>query len=227
VHRPGPQAEARVLWPHRHAQQWTRSTRSTTTKAKTTSTRSTKTTSTSTRTTQTTKAAVTSANSTSYAAPAPTATGDWYKPALGSSLLWSLESVIPVNPVSDTGIELNMDAYDVDLFDTSAAQIKTYKSRGKKVICYFSGGSYEPWRTGDKTKLKPECYCNKQNSCKMDGWDEWWLDLHTPACVSNIQQVMSERIALAKVSRAFPISCHVMPGIWLITACYAYTGEGM
>lgn len=32
----------------------------------------------------------------------------------------------------------------------------------------------------------------------MDGWPEWWLDLHSPSCVSNVQSIMAGRIKLAK-----------------------------
>lgn len=28
----------------------------------------------------------------------------------------------------------------------------------------------------------------------------WWLDLNTPACVTNVQDVMKKRIELAKVA---------------------------
>ena len=28
----------------------------------------------------------------------------------------------------------------------------------------------------------------------MQQWDEWWLDLHTPECVANVQDVMRARI---------------------------------
>jgi hypothetical protein len=29
-------------------------------------------------------------------------------------------------------------------------------------------------------------------------WNEWWLDIKTPSCVTNIQKVMAARIQIAK-----------------------------
>jgi len=64
-----------------------------------------------------------------------------------------------------------MQIYDVDLFDSTAAQIATYKKAGKKVVCYFSAGSFEDWQSDAKSFIKT-CYCNKGKTCKMQGWDE-------------------------------------------------------
>lgn len=69
-----------------------------------------------------------------------------------------------------------MQVYDVDLFDTTTAQIAEYKKQGKKVVCYFSAGSFEDWRN-DAANFNKACYCNKGNECKMDGWDEY-VSLH-------------------------------------------------
>jgi hypothetical protein len=42
---------------------------------------------------------------------------------------------------------LNVDVYNIDLFDTSATTIAALQSKGKHMICYFSAGSYENWRS--------------------------------------------------------------------------------
>ncbi|KAM0790831.1 hypothetical protein ACM66B_004676 [Microbotryomycetes sp. NB124-2] len=134
----------------------------------------------------------------SSSALAQTTSKQWYKPKAGTTFLWSLESQIPVAPKSSSGLSLDFaQVYDVDLFDTTASQIKAYHDRGKKVFCYFSAGSMEPWRS-DVGSLLPACYCNKGSKCKMDGWDEWWLDLHSPQCISNVKSVMMKRLDLAK-----------------------------
>jgi hypothetical protein len=83
--------------------------------------------------------------------------------------------------------------YDVDLFDTDATTIARYHQEEKKVVCYFSAGSYESWRP-DASSITKACYAG----AKMDGWDEEWLDWHTPSCVTNLQSVMTKRIQLAK-----------------------------
>lgn len=31
----------------------------------------------------------------------------------------------------------------------------------------------------------------------------WWLDLHTPACLTNVQTIMKKRIELAKVGTGY------------------------
>ena len=83
-----------------------------------------------------------------------------------------------------------------------------YKSSGKAVMCYFSAGSWEPSRD-DALSFPPECYCgagisydSKTGKCqgtnanqnKLDGWDEWWLDIHNPTCLSKIQALQTKRI---------------------------------
>jgi hypothetical protein len=61
----------------------------------------------------------------------------------------------------------------------------------------------------DKLAFDPACYCgagqgyDKSNGLcttsknKMGDWDEWWLDIKTPKCVTNVQNVMRERIYAA------------------------------
>jgi hypothetical protein len=81
----------------------------------------------------------------------------------------------------------------VDLFDTSAKTIARYHKEQKKVVCYFSAGSYESWRP-DASSITKACYVGH----KMDGWDENWLDWRTPSCLTNLKSVMTKRIQLAK-----------------------------
>lgn len=104
---------------------------------------------------------------------------------------------VPAQPKSGSGLALNAAVYDVDLFDTTASVITGYKIQGKKVICYFSAGSYEINRP-DIANFTSACYCGGGATCKMDGWDEWWLDIHSATCKTNIKSVMASRIALAK-----------------------------
>lgn len=109
---------------------------------------------------------------------ASTATGNWYQPKVGTSFLWSLDVAIPNNPRSDNGLKLSGDVYGIDMTGTTKEQIAIYHKQGKKVVCYFSAGSWEPWRD-DAAKFDKACYCNRSSKCKMDGWNEWcdfgWL----------------------------------------------------
>jgi hypothetical protein len=104
------------------------------------------------------------------------ASGHW-KPKAGLTWQWQLSGKL------DTSV--NAKVYDVDLYDTSAAQVKTLHDKWRKVICYFSAGSYESGRP-DSSKLAP------YRGNKMDGWPEYWLDIREPA----VLKVMAARMDL-------------------------------
>ncbi len=102
-----------------------------------------------------------------------------WRPKPGTSWQWQLQGKL------DTSFKV--DAYDLDLFDTSAATIAKLHNRGTKVICYFSAGSYEAWRP-DAAKI-PKAARGK----KLQGWDESWLDVRS----KGVKAVMRARLALA------------------------------
>ena len=111
--------------------------------------------------------------------PDPTAT--IYTPAPLSTIHWQLQGAINTNH--------NVDIYDIDLFDTSKALIELLQNDGKKVICYFSGGSYENWRT-DKDE-----FVEADLGKALDGWaGERWLDIRS----NNVKRIMKLRLDLAK-----------------------------
>lgn len=111
--------------------------------------------------------------------PDPTAT--IYTPAPLSTIHWQLQGAINTNH--------NVDVYDIDLFDTSKALIEQLQNNGKKVICYFSGGSYENWRS-DKDE-----FVEADLGKTLDGWaGERWLDIRT----DNVKHIMKIRLDLAK-----------------------------
>jgi hypothetical protein len=115
----------------------------------------------------------------------------------GTTWMWDLEnSAIPTN--------LNAQAYVVDLFNTSASKIQEYKSAGKKVVCYFSAGTYENWRS-DASQFPQDTYCSPGENCAQSihilgdwcepgGGCEWWLDHRKPA----VRTVMAQRLQLAR-----------------------------
>jgi hypothetical protein len=79
-------------------------------------------------------------------------------------------------------------AYDLDLFDTSAATIGTLRAQGSRVICYFSAGSSEDWR-GDFSRFLPA-----DMGSNLDGWPgERWLDTRS----ANVRAIMASRMDLA------------------------------
>ncbi len=84
---------------------------------------------------------------------------------------------------------LNVDVYNIDLFDTSAAVISALQSKGKHVICYFSAGSYENWRPD--TSAFPASVLGQN----LDGWaGEKWLDIRQ---LDILVPIMQARMKLA------------------------------
>ncbi|RMZ13025.1 hypothetical protein D0862_02473 [Hortaea werneckii] len=86
-------------------------------------------------------------------------------------------------------IEPDVDVFDIDLFDNPASTIDALHKLDKKVVCYFSAGSYEPYRS-DSSQFR-----ESDLGEPLDGWpDEKWLDLNSP----NVRRIMADRIALAR-----------------------------
>ena len=118
--------------------------------------------------------------SSSDAAPArdgAAGTARW-APAPGTSWQWQLSGAL------DTTFDVQ--AYDIDLFNTTAEQISALHAQGRKVICYFDT-AYEPGRR-DSAALEP------YQGNPVIGWPgEFWLDVREPVVVAT----MKARIALA------------------------------
>jgi hypothetical protein len=111
---------------------------------------------------------------------APASTEEWYQPAAGTTWQWQLSGSL--NSSYDVAI------YDLDLFDTSADQIRDLHTQGRKVICYFSAGSYEAWRTD------ADQFSEADLGRELDGWpDERWLDIRS----ADVAAVMTQRLDLA------------------------------
>jgi hypothetical protein len=82
----------------------------------------------------------------------------------------------------------DVEIFDIDLFGNPKSTIDTLHKLGKKAICYFSAGSYEPNRpdSGDFT--------DGDKGKGLDGWpEEHWLDLRS----ENVRTIMGKRIELA------------------------------
>lgn len=108
-------------------------------------------------------------------------TGSLWQPAVGTS--WQ---IILQGPLTESAIDV--DVYDIDLFDNEASIITWAHSKNRKVICYFSAGSYEDWRP-DAGSFKPGDYGNA-----LDGWEgENWLNTKS----ANARDIMLARVDLA------------------------------
>ena len=79
--------------------------------------------------------------------------------------------------------------YDIDLFQTPQSTIDKLHADGRKVICYFSAGSYENWRPD--IAAFPTTVKGKD----LQGWEgEQWLDIRQ---IDLLSSVMLARLDLA------------------------------
>ena len=87
---------------------------------------------------------------------------------------------------------VDVEVYDIDLFDTPQETIDALRTAGRKVVCYFSAGSYEDWRP-DKGSFKAADYGKP-----LENWPgEWWLDVRS----ANVRAIMAARLDLAVQKR--------------------------
>jgi hypothetical protein len=115
----------------------------------------------------------------------PITEGDWYRPEVSTSWQWQL-----LVPEGQAGINTSYDVevYDIDLFDIGADEIAALQAQGRRVICYFSAGSWEEWRddAGD--------FDDADLGKTLDGWeDERWLNIRSP----RVFEIMLARLDLA------------------------------
>lgn len=105
----------------------------------------------------------------------------WWKPSPG--LNWQIQYAGQINTTID------VEAFNLDLFDTSKPVINELHSQGKKVICYFSAGSYEDWRPDNKR------FSKDVKGSSLDGWPgEQWLDIRR---LDILLPMMNDRLDLA------------------------------
>jgi hypothetical protein len=112
---------------------------------------------------------------------APITEGNWYRPKPLVSWQWQLTGVI--------NSSYDVEIYDIDLFETEKGLISALQTSGHKVICYFSAGSYEEWRSD------AEQFNENDLGNALDGWPgERWLDIRS----SHVHELMKSRLDLAK-----------------------------
>ena len=105
----------------------------------------------------------------------------WHPPQ-GASWQWQLSG-----SVVDTTVPAEV--YDIDMFDNDAAIVKGLHSRGKRVICYMSAGSYEHWRP-DAGRF-PSRVIGHSN-----GWaGERWLDIRKLSILRPIMEARMKKCA--------------------------------
>ncbi len=123
-----------------------------------------------------------SSTATTPSAPTTNAPGNWWHPAPGTS--WQIQYAgLPI----DTSLDVKV--YNLDLVETDPKLIEQLHGSGRKVVCYFSAGSYEEWRP-DAAQF-PAMVLGKP----LEGWPgERWLDVRQIAALGPI---MGARLDLA------------------------------
>jgi hypothetical protein len=112
---------------------------------------------------------------------------NWDRQARAHSFQIILSGVPDIQPDAKSIIP-DVDVYDIDLFMADASLIQSLKRLNKTVICYFSGGTYEPGRP-DSNLFQQVDIGNR-----LREWpDEKWLRLSS----SSVRRIMADRIHLA------------------------------
>ncbi|XOU94965.1 MAG: endo alpha-1,4 polygalactosaminidase [Candidatus Kerfeldbacteria bacterium] len=107
--------------------------------------------------------------------------GDWWVPTQEDTWQWQLSGTI--------NTEYDVDIFDIDLVNSPQSIIDILHSKGIKVICYFSAGSWEDFRT-DADEF-PENVLGKT----LDGWEnEKWLDVSS---YTEFSSIIEARLDLA------------------------------
>ncbi|PYH46354.1 endo alpha-1,4 polygalactosaminidase, partial [Aspergillus saccharolyticus JOP 1030-1] len=97
--------------------------------------------------------------------------------------------IILTDPIDPSSIDSTTEVYDIDLWINEASAIESLHAQNRKVICYFSAGSYENYRP-DKADFASSDLGNM-----LDGWpDEKWLDIRS----ANVRRVLAARLDLAR-----------------------------
>ncbi len=107
---------------------------------------------------------------------------DYWKPAVNTS--WQIQYSGSI----DTSLDVQV--YNLDGADTPQSTIDALHARGIKVMCYFSAGSWENWRS-DAGQFPAAVL-----GSTMNGWpDEKWLDIRQ---IDALRPIMEARMDMCK-----------------------------
>ena len=106
----------------------------------------------------------------------------YWKPTPGTTWDWQLK--VPIDPT------LNVEVYDIDMFENDAHVVHDLHMRGKKVICYVNMGAWENWRP-DAAKVPPHL-----RGAQYHGFpDENWLDIRD---ITGLTPFVHSRLNIAR-----------------------------
>jgi Glycoside-hydrolase family GH114 len=112
-----------------------------------------------------------------------------WQPAVATKWQIVLPNAINIDATATNTTPPDALIWDIDLFLNSKDTIQTLHRLGKKVICYFSAGSFEDWR--------PDAgqFLDSDKGKTMKGWpNEKWLNLNS----DNVRSIMISRLKMAK-----------------------------
>ncbi|KAK0615099.1 glycoside hydrolase superfamily [Bombardia bombarda] len=111
-----------------------------------------------------------------------------WKPTSGLSWQIDLTDTLDIDK-NDPVVTPNVDVFDIDMFlHQNNSVVESLHKLGKRVVCYFSAGSYEPYRP-DSYKFDKADFGDA-----LDGWpDEHWLNISSP----SVRAIMASRIEIA------------------------------
>jgi Glycoside-hydrolase family GH114 len=122
----------------------------------------------------------------------------WWKPTPDSGFRWQWQLV----DLENLNTDLDVDMYDVDLFDVTTEQIQALHDNGKIVVCYFSAGTYEQYRDDWSTYfdfITADVFYDGDEAPfanTMEQWgDERWLDIRR---IDLLSDIMISRLQYAK-----------------------------
>jgi len=136
----------------------------------------------------------TRAVATAGAAPTPRPTGGnrrrIWQPRVRTKYQMILSGVLDVNQNSTRPrLTPNVPVYDIDLFDNPPEAMAALRKAGKKVICYFSAGTWEQWRPDIAN------FSEAVLGAQLPLWPgERWLDVRN----NSVFEAMKYRLNLAK-----------------------------
>lgn len=107
-----------------------------------------------------------------------------YRPGVDTTWQWQLQPDADGNINTSYGVDL----YDLDLFETPVELIQRLHADGKRVIAYFSAGTFEDFRPDSAEFAAAEL-----GEPLEDFADERWLDVRS----SNVRTLMQARLDLA------------------------------
>lgn len=127
--------------------------------------------------------------STNNELPPPTHNSPTIFTSKSASIFQATELSWQIQYSGEMDYSLNVDIYNLDLFDTSTEKIAELKERDIFVMCYFSAGSHEDWRP-DANDFPDTVLGNP-----MENWiGETWLDIRQ---IGTLRPVMEKRLDLA------------------------------